>query len=220
MTSTASSFFCAPCSSFFHGPVTCPQQQPPTYVPVNNAGPYSQQAVEHEWHYRSLFANGIPHDKTPSCGKHMAMRLQMIGQLSNGYNEVPLVKDAFRDDFVANRTLLPLCKDCLVKETDVQDPIPGLDQCKCATKIATANCSQCVIAEINGTIKFASKKRSMDHEDPAATIKCKCGKLVQETELQARRCVYCKGVATAPFRNYAGADLSYVTGAAMPHAIG
>jgi len=220
MANSSGSSFCAPCGSYFHTPATCPQQQPATYTPVSNAGPYNQQAVEHEWHYRSLFAAGIPHDKTPSCGKHTAMRLQTIGQLPSGYSEVPLVKDAFRTDFVATRTLLPLCKDCLVKESDVQEPVPGLDQCKCATKIATAECSQCIIAEINGTVKFASKKRSPNTKDPAAPIKCRCGKPVAETELQARQCVYCKGIATAPFRNYAGARLVYAsTEAAMPRAI-
>lgn len=210
--------FCTTCSSFFHTPSTCPTQQPPPYTPINNTAPYRSQAVSNEWHYRSLFASGIPHDKTPSCAKHTAMRLQIIGQLPHTYAEVPLIKDAFRDDFVATRTLLPLCRDCLVREAGVE--VPGLDQCMCATKIATAACSQCVIAEINGTFKFASKKRSTNPEDPGALIRCTCGELVQEDaeKIQARQCVYCKGVVTAAFRNYAGADLVYASaGAGMPH---
>jgi len=214
---------CTDCSSFFHPIDACPKRVAVAYTPVNNITTTSLDdlvlAIDTEWHYRNLFSQGIPHIQTGSCSKHATMRLQSIGRLPLGHPEVPLIKDAFRDGFVLTRTLLPICRDCMKAESGIREAIDGLDYCKCATLLATAPCSQCVIAEINGSLKFAVKKREMEGEKQERKVKCRCGGVVEERVVQARQCVYCKGVATAPFRNYAGAELIYGVNDAVPCAL-
>jgi len=93
-----------------------------------------------------------------------------------------------------------------------------MDLCNCATRIAQAACPSCVVSQINGTMKYASVKRLQKAADGSNEVVCKCGKPVGGCTV--RQCVYCKGIVTAPFRNFGGQTLVYRPDTAAPRVLG
>jgi hypothetical protein len=230
----SASRFCPTCKSFFHGPDTCPTTFL-TYQPVSNTlvdsdtdtktadltlldSPSTPNvSLASELQLRAMVAEGTGNVRR-SCTKHRLVQLQLTrGDPARRQSRMTVVLDAFDEDCVVNRSLLPVCSTCMHAETGLQekDLASGLDMCRCATLLVEAECFNCLLCEINGALKCALLKRTKTDTDGSCKIACRCGNEVgvQET---ARQCVHCRGIATAPFCGYDGQDLDFECGAEAP----
>lgn len=155
------------------------------------------------------------------CDKHRRMQLQMLGKAPWGRkDDEPIIPDAFDDSFVVTRTFVPICSACVREETGLEQTAlaSGLDMCRCATMLTAATCHSCVLGEINGALKCELLRKTDCSTDETCKTACRCGNEVDDAAKTVRQCVYCRGVATAPFYGYGGQelDLSCDTKARMP----
>jgi hypothetical protein len=170
-----------------------------------------------ELQLRSMVAEGTE-DVRRSCTKHRLMQLQILrGDPARRPSRVTVVLDAFDEDCVVNRSLLPICSTCVHAETGLQQKelAPGLDMCRRATLLVEATCFNCLLCEINGALKCALLKRTKTDADGSCKIACRCGNEIGVHET-VRQCVHCRGIATAPFCGYDGQVLKFECGAEAP----
>jgi hypothetical protein len=207
----SASRFCPTCKSFFHGPDTCPTTFL-TYQPVSNTlvdsdtdtktadltlldSPSTPNvSLASELQLRAMVAEGTGNVRR-SCTKHRLVQLQLTrGDPARRQSRMTVVLDAFDEDCVVNRSLLPVCSTCMHAETGLQekDLASGLDMCRCATLLVEAECFNCLLCEINGALKCALLKGHAKSHACAATrsvSKRLRGSASTAVELQRRRSV-------------------------------
>ena len=113
---------------------------------------------------------------------------------------------------VKDTALMPLCRDCFVKETDHahQQPVAKVDGCSCGTKILEADCVYCGLGQVEQKKMATIEARGRMTIERVKVVVCKCGKLVAEDVATVRECAGCDGIVGGPFQNFAGETIGFV----------